>query len=167
MPNLVSFHVRRVAARAVVRLVATIGFNHARFVPRLDDALGTSAGTSPVPASPGTAWYGLFRPFGQKEGEGLEQSVLRCLGDSGGARGDVELVQDVGDVPVDRVLAESEPGCDLFVAQSLRHEAENLHLSPRQAGGSILGALRRGDLQMSQERRRSFALPIRPDLLED
>ena len=48
--------------------------------------------------------------------------MLRRLGDSGGARGDIQFVQDVGDVPVDRVLAETERCRDLFVAQSLSHE---------------------------------------------
>ena len=35
----------------------------------------------------------------------LEETVLHRLGNGRGARGDIEFIQDIGDVPVDRVLA--------------------------------------------------------------
>src|SRR5215207_6959574 len=119
--------------------------------------------TSHVPASTATTRHGLFRP--SDRGTGLEKSALCGLGDGGGARGDVELVQSVGDMTVNRVLAESEPGRGLFVAQPLRHESENLELTSRQASGIRLvsGVLGCGGFQMTQEPRRPIALPRRPD----
>src|SRR5215207_9633402 len=123
--------------------------------------------TSHVPASTATTRHGLFRP--SDRGTGLEKSALCGLGNGGGARGDVELVQSVGDVTVDGVLTESEHGRGLFVAQPLRHESENLELTLSQASGfgRVSGVLGCGGFQMTQEPCRPNTLPRRPDLLQD
>jgi hypothetical protein len=70
--------------------------------------------------------------------DGLEHSVSCRLGDGRGARGDVQLVQDVRDVPVDRMLAKIERGRSLFVTQPLSYEAKDLQFPARQGGPSGL-----------------------------
>jgi hypothetical protein len=56
----------------------------------------------------------------------LEPIMLRRIRRRGGPRGQVELVEDVGDVAVYGVLADDELQRNLFVAQPARDEAQHL-----------------------------------------
>ena len=64
------------------------------------------------------------------------------------ARGEIELAQDVGDVPVDRVLAEHQPLGDLRIRQPVGEQAEHLALAWREL----------------RQRLRAHRLDARPDL---
>jgi hypothetical protein len=57
-----------------------------------------------------------------------EELVLGGSRDRGGARGYVELGQDIGDVTVRRMRADAERRADLPVTQAARHEAQHLDL---------------------------------------
>src|SRR5438445_10571290 len=61
--------------------------------------------------------------------------VCACLG----ARADVELAENRGDMVIDRLLGEDEPLGDLRVAEPLRHQGEHLELACGQPGGVRLG----------------------------
>jgi len=103
------------------------------------------------------------------EKEGLEETVLHRLGDGGGARRDIEFIQDVGDMPVDRVLAEIERCRGLFVTQPLCQETKNLPLPSRQTCGCghVPAALRCAGFETTQNRRDPLAFPNRADLLQN
>jgi hypothetical protein len=61
--------------------------------------------------------YGTNRPFGHRgEVSESKQLLLRHEGDRGGAGGNVELRENIGNVPVRRVLTETERGADFPVA---------------------------------------------------
>ena len=52
------------------------------------------------------------------------------------SRGDAQLVEDVRDVPMNRVVAQEETFGDCLVVQAFSDEAEDLELARGQAGGS-------------------------------
>ena len=91
--------------------------------------------------------------------------MLHRLGDGRGARGDIQFIQNIGDVSVDRVLAQTERGCGLLVAQSLRHEAKDLQLPSRQASGSglVSSVVGHGRFQTAEERLRARSLSDSPN----
>jgi len=64
-------------------------------------------------------------------GPGSDDPGARAPGCGGGAGGEAELAQDVGQVPVDGVLAQHQPPGDVLVAQSLRDELEHVELPRR------------------------------------
>src|SRR3954464_1844492 len=65
----------------------------------------------------------------------LHQPVLIGVRRGGGAGGDVELAEDVGEVTGDGLLAEGEVCRDLRVAAAGGDEAEYLDLAGGEAGG--------------------------------
>src|SRR5262245_10311466 len=66
--------------------------------------------------------------------DSIQQTAPGGLGDGGGARRDAELVEDVRDVPVDRVLADGKLRADLLVAVSDGDEPQDLELALRETG---------------------------------
>ena len=71
------------------------------------------------------AYFGL-------RGSGSDQPGAYAPGCGRGARGEVELTEDVGQVPVDRVLAEHQSLGDVLVALSLRDELQSIAFARRQ-----------------------------------
>src|SRR5215469_8526404 len=72
------------------------------------------------------------------------------------AGGQAELAEDVGQVAVDRVLAQEEPPGDVRVAQSLRDQLQHVDFTGRQhrrgltrAGGVVLAHRRTGALLLA------------------
>src|SRR5215471_9135988 len=63
---------------------------------------------------------------------GSDEARARTPGRGRGARGEIELPKDVGQVPVHRVLAQDEPLSDFRVAQSLCDELEHVEFARRQ-----------------------------------
>src|SRR5215831_4741805 len=61
-----------------------------------------------------------------------DEARARTPGRGRGARGEIELPKDVGQVPVHRVLAQDEPLSDLRVAQPLCDELEHVEFARRQ-----------------------------------
>ena len=58
-------------------------------------------------ACPGQSGHGAEWPVSaiRSYRSGSEETVLHHLGDGRGARGDIQFIQDIGDVSVDRVFA--------------------------------------------------------------
>src|SRR5215471_1548240 len=71
-------------------------------------------------------------PIGPWSLSGSDDARAGTPGRGRGARGEIELPQDVGQVPVHRVLAQDEPPGDFRVAQPLRDELEHIEFARRQ-----------------------------------
>src|SRR5262245_37976026 len=68
-----------------------------------------------------------------RTGHPLQEAQAAGLGDRRRPGRDLELAEDVRDMPVDRVLADEEPLPDRLVAESRRDEPKDLDLPGRQA----------------------------------
>src|SRR5215469_7996481 len=91
----------------------------------LSDIRQCGATASPVRAT-------FMRPRQMaRSGQALYQAGAHGPGRGRGAGGQSELAQDVGQVPVDRVLAQNKPLRDVGITQSLRDELEYLQLARR------------------------------------
>src|SRR5439155_18433541 len=72
-----------------------------------------------------------------RSGQGSEQAVACRVCGCRRPRRLAKLAADVGDVPVNRVLAEDETCGDLRVAKPLGDETEDLQLAPGQHSGLV------------------------------
>src|SRR5688572_26014851 len=71
--------------------------------------------------------------------DGSEQLVLVAVGGGRGARGHVELGEDVADVPVHRLLAQRELCGDGLVGLARGDQAEHLQLARRESVRTVWG----------------------------
>src|SRR5262249_7513692 len=95
-----------------------------------------------------------------------DQAILVRERRGGGAGGDVQFVEDVGEVPIDRLLGEKELRRDRLVRFPRGHEKQDLELPRRESVRArrrrvIAGRLQPREIRRGAERSKDFSRGIR------